>query len=360
MSDNDLGQNVFMITYWGVTGTLTSPLRPPEVTDKLVGAIKLLVEQGRLADLRPGPDLEAIVRCRVEENLPFHLRGSYGGNTTCVEVQTPDALLILDCGSGFRELGLALEARWQANSSKADGRSSRTAHVLVSHPHIDHIYGTPYFAPYYDPANRFTIWGSQEVLDSLSVLFNPASELSRRYFPPTYDQMKALEDFRPIEAGADFQIGSTRITTYPLYHPGGCLAYRLENAGHVFVFATDHEHVEVPDRGLAAFARGADVLYTEGQYTAAEYEGRQGVGTDPPLARRGWGHSPIEACVSTAVAAGVRDLHIGHRDPARGDADLAQLDDFLQQTLRNKLCRAGRPEESCRARIVHEGLVVLC
>ncbi len=105
---------VFTITYWGVTGTLTAPLRPPEVTDKLVGAIVQLAERGRLADLRPGPDLEATVRRRVEQELPFHLRSSYGGNTTCVEVQTPDTLLILDCGSGFRELGLALEARWQA------------------------------------------------------------------------------------------------------------------------------------------------------------------------------------------------------------------------------------------------------
>ncbi len=150
---------VFTITYWGVTGTLTAPLRPPEVTDKLVGAIKHLVEQGRWADLRPGPDLEAIIRHRVEDEVPFKLRSSYGGNTTCVEVQTPDALLILDCGSGFRELGLALEARWRADLPPADGRVARTAHVLVTHPHIDHIYGTPYFAPYYDPANRFTIWG---------------------------------------------------------------------------------------------------------------------------------------------------------------------------------------------------------
>src|SRR4051812_1183900 len=105
---------VFTITYWGATGTLTAPLRPPEVTDKLVGAIRRLVERGRLADLRPGPDLEAVIRRRLEEEVPFHLRSGYGGNTTCVEVQTPDALLILDCGSGFRELGAALAARWES------------------------------------------------------------------------------------------------------------------------------------------------------------------------------------------------------------------------------------------------------
>jgi phosphoribosyl 1,2-cyclic phosphodiesterase len=351
-----LSQQIFRITYWGVTGTLTTPLRPTQVTDKLVGALQHLIERNRLSDLRPGPDLEANIRRRIEEELPFHLRSSYGGNTTCVEVQTPDALLILDCGSGFRELGVALAERWQ---SKPAG-DERTAHVLVTHPHIDHIYATPYFPPYFDPDNRFTIYGSPDVMDSLGKLFNPDSDLSRRYFPPTYDQMKALEDFQTIQPGSTFHIASTRIRTHALTHPGGCLAFRLENAGRVFVFATDHEQVQVPDPGLVEFARGADVLYTEGQYTRGEYQGSEKIGDSPAMSRVGWGHSSIEACISTAVAAGVRELHLGHRDPARSDEDMWRLEGFLRQRLGEELQRAGRADDSCRARIVHEGLVAIC
>lgn len=349
-------QSAFAITYWGVTGTLTAPLRPPEMTQKLAAALKHLLERGRLADLQPGADLEERIRRRMEEELPFHLRSGYGGNTTCLEVRTPDALLILDCGSGFRELGVSLAARWRDQPRG----EMRTAHVLVTHPHLDHICGTPYFAPYFDPNNRFTIWGSPHVLHHLGLLFNPNSEMSRRYFPPTYDQMKALEEFRPIEPGSAFSIGSTHIRTYSLTHPGGCLGYRLENAGRAFVFATDHEQMEVPDRGLVEFARDADLLYTEGQYTRAEYEGREGVSASPPMLRKGWGHSTLEACVATAVAAGVRELHIGHRDPARSDEDMARLEIFLQERMREELRRAGRAEDSCRARIVYEGLTVNC
>ena len=33
---------VFTITYWGVTGTMSAPLRPGQVTDKLVRAINTL------------------------------------------------------------------------------------------------------------------------------------------------------------------------------------------------------------------------------------------------------------------------------------------------------------------------------
>jgi phosphoribosyl 1,2-cyclic phosphodiesterase len=355
-SASDLEPSVFTITYWGVTGTLTTPLRPTEVTDKLVHALQYLIERGRLADLRPGLDLEANIRRCVEEELPFHLRSGYGGNTTCIEVQTPDALLILDCGSGFRELGSALAARWKGRPAGAP----RTAHVLVSHPHIDHIYGMPYFPPYYDPDNHFTIYGSPQTLHNLGVLFDPQSKLSRCYFPPTYEQMKALKDFRSIQPGGVFAIGSTHIRTHALTHPGGCLAYRLENAGRTIVFATDHEQVEAPDRGLAEFACGADLFYTEGQYTRGEYEGSDAIGCSPAMSRRGWGHSTVEACVSTAVAAAVRELHLGHRDPARSDEDIARLEVFLHQCLRDELRRAGRAEDSCRARIVHEGLVLRC
>lgn len=351
-----LRPNVFTITYWGVTGTLTTPLRPAEVTDKLVRAVQCLIERDRLADLRPGPDLEANLRRRLEEELPFYLRSGYGGNTTCIEVQTPDALVILDCGSGFRELGSALAARWRGRPAGAE----RTAHVLVSHPHIDHIYGTPYFPPYYDPDNHFTIYGSPETLHNLGVLFDPQSEMSRRYFPPTYEQMKALKDFRPIQPGSAFAIGSTHIRTHALTHPGSCLAYRLENAGHAFVFATDHEQVQTPDSGLAEFARGADLFYTEGQYTRGEYEGRDPIGRSPAMPRRGWGHSTVEACIATAVAAGVRELHLGHRDPARSDEDIAHLEVFLRQHLGDELRRVGRAEDSCLARIVYEGLAARC
>jgi phosphoribosyl 1,2-cyclic phosphodiesterase len=345
---------VFTITYWGVTGTLSAPLRPLAVTDKLVAALRLLAERGRLAGLAPGPGLEAEVRRLVEAELPFHLRSTYGGNTTCVEVQTPDALFVLDCGSGFRELGVDLEARWRA----AGTATNRSAHVLVTHPHGDHVFATPYFGPFYSPANSFTIWGPQEVLDSLAVLFDPASRLSKLYFPPTYDQMKALEEFRVVRAGDDWRIGSTRIRTHALNHPGGCLAYRFDGGGRAFVFATDHEQLETPDRGLAEFARGADLLYAEGQYTRAEYEGREGIHGGPPLPRRGWGHTPVEDCVATAVAAGVRELHVGHRDPQRDDEQLARLEARVQEWMRDALRGAGRLEDGCRVRLAHEGLTV--
>jgi phosphoribosyl 1,2-cyclic phosphodiesterase len=345
---------VFTITYWGTTGTLTAPLQPPEVTEKLVRAIQHLLEANRLADLRPGPHSAETIRRRLEEDVPFHLRSTYGGNTTCVEVQTPDALLILDCGSGFRELGIALSQRWNAPTY----HGSRAGHVLITHAHMDHTYATPYIGPYYDPRNYFSLWGSQAVLDSLTAVLSPQSPLSHTYFPPSYDMMKALRDFHPIQAGDEFTIGSTRIRTMALNHPGGCLAFRLENAGRVFVFATDHEHPEVPDRNLVAFAQGADVLYLDGQYLAAEYEGREAIPGDQVLGRRGWGHSTVEACAVTAVAAQVKALHVGHLEPQRTDEQIAWIESYLQRLMGEELRGQGRRPEECRGVIPYEGMTV--
>lgn len=320
------------ITYWGVTGTLCAPLSPVAVTAKVVACIEALAERGRLADLRPGPDLRAALERELQQ-LPFHFYSTYGANTTCVEVQTADSLVIFDCGSGFRELGRDLVQRWNA----PDYHGDRTAHILLTHPHMDHAMGIPFFPPFYDPRNNFTLWSTHLVLASMDAVLSPTSALSHVYFPPTFDMLKSLRHTKEIHPYEDFRIAHTRVRTFPLRHPGGCLGYRLDCDGKSYVFATDHEQPEASDAALAAFAHGADVLYTEGQYTQDEYDGKVALPGERPLPRRGWGHSAIESCVRTALMAGVRQLHLGHRDPARSDADQTRLQEYAQSLAGDKL-----------------------
>ena len=347
-------QPVFTITYWGVTGTFCDPLLPKQVTDKLVDAIALLAERKLLSKLDAETDLREAIRKLLEAELPLAMRSTYGGNTTCVELQTPDALLILDCGSGFRELGQSLDRRWADQGDAA----IRSACILLTHAHIDHTFATPYFSPYYDSRNAFTIFGPQATLDSLTAVLDAKSAMSQIYFPPTYSEMKGIRGFRRIEPGADRMLGSTRITTYRLKHPGGSMAYRFENAGRVFVFATDHEHEEVPDPGLMEFARGADLFYTEGQYTKAEYSAEVGIGGDRPMSHRGWGHSPVESCIATALAAGVHRLHIGHRDPRRNDEQIAEFETNARELLKAELQVRMQSPDACELLIPYEGMQV--
>jgi phosphoribosyl 1,2-cyclic phosphodiesterase len=345
---------VFAITYWGVTGTLSAPLKPHEVTDKLVAALGHLGEQQCLAELTKVARDPHELRAFLERQLPFHLRSTYGGNTTCVEVQTPDALIIMDCGSGFRDLGVELERRWNAPGF----RGQRSAHVFVTHAHMDHTLATPFFDPYLDPRNHFALYGSSSVMRSLEAVLSPASPLSNTYFPPTFDLLKAIRDRHVIDGGMTLAIGSTTLTTLQLNHPGGCLGFRFDCGGKRFVFCTDHEHQEVPDRTVAEFARGADLLYLDGQYLADELEGKTGIMDEQPLSRRGWGHSSVEACVATGVAAQARLVHIGHREPKRDDNDLARVDRYVRQCMAEALRSAGRDPASCPASVPFEGLTV--
>jgi phosphoribosyl 1,2-cyclic phosphodiesterase len=343
----------FVITYWGTTGSLTAPLRPEEVTDKLVRAVQRLLQGGALRELGEAPPTERVRQC-LEQHLPFHLRSTYGGNTTCIEVQTPDALLVIDSGSGFRELGIDLARRWDAPDYPGD----RRGHVLFTHAHMDHTFATPFVDPYYDPRSHFILWGTEDVLASLRAVLDPSATLRGVYFPPTFDIMAGVRELRPLEPGQEFHIGGTRIKTFPLNHPGGALAYRLERAGRVVVFASDHEQHESPDRSLADFAQEADLLYMDAQYLDDEYEGRAGIRGERPTSRRGWGHSTVEGCIVTAAAAGVRRLHLGHREPKRSDTDLAWLERYAKELLAQALRQAGRPAGSCEVRVAHEGLTL--
>jgi phosphoribosyl 1,2-cyclic phosphodiesterase len=340
---------VFTVTYWGATGTLSAPLKPHEVTAKFAAALRHLRERDLLREL---VSLDpARVPEFLESHLPLHLRATYGGNTTCLEVRTPDALIILDCGSGFRELGMELVRRWRDPACQGD----RTAHVIVTHPHMDHTFGTPYFDPYYDPRNQFILYGSASVLRSFDAVLSANSPLSNMYFPPTFDLLKAICRRQTIEGGQHFTIGATKISTMDLRHPGGCLGFRLEHSGKSFVFCTDHEHAEVPDAKLATFAHDADLLYMDGQYLEDEYQGKVGIMAEPAMPRRGWGHSSVESCVATAAAARARRLHIGHREPKRDDFDLARVEAYLQQCAAAAVRGAGRDMPAC---IPYEGLTV--
>jgi phosphoribosyl 1,2-cyclic phosphodiesterase len=345
---------VLAVTYWGTTGTISAPLKPTEVTAKLQAALQFLGERQLLGELAQVAGDAQRLGSFLQRHLPLHLRSSYGGNTTCVEVQTPDALFIIDCGSGFRELGIDLQRRW----SLPDYQGNRTAQVLFTHSHGDHIFATPFFDPYFNPLNSFTLHGSVTVMKSLDAVFSPAAPLSSMYFPPTFDLIKASINRSTLVGGQTFAIGSTTIKTMALRHPGGCLGFRFDCQGRSFVFCTDHEHAQAPDQQLAAFARNADLFYVDAQYLREEYAGVKGVMDETPTTRSGWGHSSIEDCVSTAVAAMVRQLHLGHREPKRDDFDLARVERYAQLCMAQTLRQAGQDEAACAVSLAVEGSTI--
>ena len=249
----------------------------------------------------------------------------YGGNTSCVEVRCGDEIVIFDCGTGIRELGIAL--------AKEYAERNLEVHLFVSHTHWDHIQGFPFFQPAYRAGNRVNIYSLHSPDRSLEKLFT--GQMDGNYFPVTLDDLMARLHFE--ELAGDVHIGDVKVSHMHLNHPGLALAFRVESKDHSVVYMTDHEpyhkllgdspHTKKLDAEIDAFAKGSNLLIREAQYTDEEY-----------LTKRGWGHSTTSDAVLSAVNAGAKRLVLFHHDPMHDDRQIDSMVEFC----RNKFKEQGK------------------
>jgi phosphoribosyl 1,2-cyclic phosphodiesterase len=260
------------------------------------------------------------VRGSIPTPEPDHLR--FGGNTTCLEIGTPEQRepVIIDGGSGIRALGDDLLKR-----------SARRIHILLSHFHWDHIQGLPSFAPLFQSGAEIVIYSNRSTLEACLLL---AAQMADPYFPVTFAELGSQVVFKQIECGKEFSIGSLQIEPFPLNHPQGAVGFRLESEGRVAIHASDHEAgVAEIDAGLVRVARGANLLVMDAQYTPREFE-----------LKIGWGHSSYVHATEAAQAAGVKQLMLFHHDPAHND-------DFLDRMLIDAQKLFGATDLACEGKI---------
>ncbi len=230
------------------------------------------------------------------------------------------AVLIFDCGTGARKLGVSLATKGPIR-----------AHLLLSHTHGDHIQGLPFFLPAFTPGSQLTIYGPAGMDRSLSQAVGGSMDYA--YFPVPLSSLPARFDFVELDE-TEFTIGRARVRTQFVNHTSPTIGYRVTSGAATFVYATDHEgHASPawrPDRPIglfdpkylahagdqrhASFIAGADVLVHDTQYA----------GRDLP-AKAGWGHSTVEYAVDVALAARVKTLVLFHHDPNRDDAGIDEL-----------------------------------
>jgi phosphoribosyl 1,2-cyclic phosphodiesterase len=229
----------------------------------------------------------------------------YGGNTSCLEVTAGDQLVVLDAGTGIRDLGDSLLKR-----------DVRRAHLLLTHVHWDHINGFPFFGPAYSPNRTFEIRAAH-----LSPLGGVRAVLSGQMAQPTFpvpiDTMRSKLEFMDFQAGDRFGLpGGVDVRTAPLNHPNGATGYRLEYGGKSFCYVTDTEHViGSPDQNVLGLIEGSDLVIYDCTYTDDEF-----------TSKIGWGHSTWQEAVRLCRAAKVKKLAIFHHDPSHEDAVMATIE----------------------------------
>jgi phosphoribosyl 1,2-cyclic phosphodiesterase len=229
----------------------------------------------------------------------------FGGNTPCVEVRCGDRLIIFDGGTGMRELG---------NSLMKSG-ATIDADILLSHCHIDHVNGIPFFAPFYSNAHTFRLWAGH-LLPDFKLEDALRSLMSHPLFPIEVEVFKADIRYRDFHAGETLDLGGKiAVKTVPLDHPGGATGYRIDFAGKSFVYLTDNEiRPSGPDPRLVALARGADVAVYDCTYTDGEI-----------ASKAGWGHSSWRQGLQLADAAGIKTFCLFHHAPEHDDTIMDKI-----------------------------------
>jgi phosphoribosyl 1,2-cyclic phosphodiesterase len=241
--------------------------------------------------------------------VPGQAAAQFGGNTSCVRVTTQDGSeLVLDAGSGIRELGATMMGH------------EGPLHVLLTHLHLDHILGLMFFAPFFDPHAQVTVWGPPAAGRALRkrlgrYISSPLSPIEIRDLP-------ARVTFRDVPPGP-WRIGGVEVKASLVSHRGPTLGYRLSENGTSLCYLPDHEPALGEDLASAqpswisghALARRASLLLHDAQYTEREY----------PF-HRGWGHSSVPDALTFAKRCDVERLVLVHHDPGHDDAFLEALE----------------------------------
>jgi len=263
----------------------------------------------------------------VRGSIPTPGRGTvhYGGNTPCVEVRAEGEIIILDSGTGIRQLGAAL-------TSEFDGKPLNLT-ILITHTHWDHIQGFPFFKPAYNPKNQIRLLGYEGAKKGLASVLS--QQMESPYFPIELKKLPGNILIRELKQMA-FNVGSVKVKAALANHPGVCVGYRLESDDGSVAYLPDNEPFQrrhllqrqskkkkkpgatefalAADQKLVEFVRGVDLLILDAQYDSHEY--RQHVG---------WGHGCAEDAVNLAMRAGVRQLSLFHHDPEHDDDTIGRI-----------------------------------
>jgi phosphoribosyl 1,2-cyclic phosphodiesterase len=236
----------------------------------------------------------------------------YGGNTSCVLVEVAgEPPLVLDMGTGLRELGVHLNVPLVAS-----GRPLR-GNALLTHLHYDHVLGTPFFSPMRDPGALLEIYGPAQSGDSLQVTM--AGMVKPPFFPVHMADFRGELRYHDLGPDEEFSLGGVSVKVRTIPHIGNTLGYRIEANGVSLAYLPDHQapvdRTTVPDPVLD-LCEGADLLIHDGQYTEEEF-----------VELSDWGHSTPAYAVHVANQAGVRRLDLFHHDPGHSDR---QVDSMLK------------------------------
>lgn len=240
----------------------------------------------------------------------------YGGNTPCVEIRTKsNKLIILDAGSGIRELG---------NKLISNKNNNNDINVFISHYHWDHIQGLPFFSPLYKENSNITFYGNS--VKGSNISDHLKNQMTSKYFPFPLEKVNANIKYKDIFPSETFNLDGMQIQTFLANHPSPTLTFKIIEDHKSLIYLTDNEinfepeqkisieNLKKYNKGLINFCEGADYLIHDAMYDEKSlYE------------KKGWGHSSNVLLAYFSIIAKIKNLILFHYNPDYSDDKIDQL-----------------------------------
>ncbi|MCK5221219.1 MAG: MBL fold metallo-hydrolase [Candidatus Aminicenantes bacterium] len=261
----------------------------------------------------------------------YGVRGSYpvsnrkfikfGGNTTSLLFETGSEIFVIDAGTGIVNAGEYIQKK----------ENIKTINIFLTHLHVDHIMGLPFFNPLYDKEMRINLYCFKypgfKYEDKIYSLFNqPLSPIS---------QKGILADLRFYTFGESVNTpviinDNTRVNCLKddLHPKSGVLIYRVDFYDKKIVFATDIESKKGFKGEYSDFIKNADILIHDSQYTDSDYRSKSN-------SKAGYGHSTVDMAVSNAIKMNVEKLFLFHYSPEYSDKKLENMLKHARKKFKN-------------------------
>jgi phosphoribosyl 1,2-cyclic phosphodiesterase len=298
------------VRFWGTRGSLPASISSQTVKKKIVKTL----QAARGLNLQSDDAIEEFLGLNpAQDGLPFSVSGTYGTNTSCIEIIGGTEYVICDAGTGIRDFGNFLMTAETGNRDDKPG----VFNIFMSHLHWDHIQGFPFFTPAYVAGNIINIFGFHEELEHAFV-----AQQEHPFFPVPLKAMAATINFTVLEPEKIYEIAGLTLKTKIQNHPGNSYGYRFEKDGKSMVYSTDSEHKSEAYSDTYSFLdffRDADLLIFDSQYPLL----------DAISSKENWGHSSNIMAVELSTKAHVKRLCIFHNEPTFDDE---ALDKFLDDT----------------------------
>lgn len=296
------------VKLWGTRGSLPAPLSPEELSHRCESVLKGFFNGGFRSPEQIPQYLETLQR---------HKLGGYGGNTPCCEVSVGDHRVILDAGSGIRNLGYEL---LQGPCGKGTGE----AHLLFTHFHWDHLIGLPFFTPLFIPGNTVHVYSVQPELEEVF-----RTVFRKPFFPVPLEQLGSRIVYHRLEPRKPLRIGEISLTPYQLDHPDPCWGYRVESGNRVLAYCVDTEGTRISREKLGPdlpLYQGVDVMIYDAQYTLME-----------KMEKINWGHAAASIGMDIAMREKISRVIFMHHDPASNDEKVAMAEAEARRYYKSRI-----------------------